>query len=251
MCLIVFDWQPGQQLRLAANRDEFYQRPTAPMHVWPTEPPILAGKDLDQGGSWLGISQTGRIAMLTNVRQPGQGRDARQSRGALVTDFLLSALPADDYLQSLAPNDYGPFNLICGTLDALWYLSNCSSQPAQRIAAGAHVLSNAALDTPWPKAELARQQLADYPAELPLGILNQRQPFADEQLPNTGVPAELEKQLSAQHIHIAGSYGTRCQTAIHWRGQQLQMAERSFNSDAQPDVDCHWRWQLQENTVDG
>lgn len=245
MCLIVFDWQPGQRLLLAANRDEYYARPTAAMHIWPQHPDIVAGQDLQQGGSWLGVTRQGRIAMLTNVRLAGKTPADALSRGALVRDYLLSSRTAADYLRSIELDRYGPFNLICGSLQQLYYLSNAGQSEPQPIYAGIHAVSNAQLNSPWPKAELAKQQLAHFNGEeLPLALLNRRQPFADELLPDTGVDPTLEKQLSAQHIHIPAVYGTRCATALELTPQQIKIAEQSFDSKARPSHRCSWQWTI-------
>ncbi|ASP37750.1 hypothetical protein CHH28_03255 [Bacterioplanes sanyensis] len=245
MCLIVFDWQPSKQLLLAANRDEFYQRPAAAMHIWPEQPSILAGRDLTQGGTWLGINRTGRIAMLTNVRTPDPAPEQPRSRGELVLQFLAGSAEPQDYLAEIDGAHYGHFNFICGDLSQLWYFSNHGGNAATQITAGIHALSNAQLDTPWPKAELAKQQLRDWSStELPLGLLNRRQPFADEILPNTGVAQTLERQLSAQHIHISDHYGTRCQTAVKLLPQDVWIAEQGFDNLAQVTHQCQWHWSL-------
>ena len=233
MCLIVFDWQPGQSqwLRLSANRDEFYQRPAAPMHPWENIPGLYAGKDLEQGGTWLGFRDTGRWAALTNVRAPGAGPQNPRSRGELVTDFVESDLPVEDWLQRINCDDYAPFNLLAGTATELWYLSNHPDRQLRRLQAGRYSLSNAQLDSPWPKAELAKEQLAQADSGFAM-LLNRRDPWPDEVLPATGVPILWERLLSAQFI-IAPGYGTRCSTGILASGNDVQLQEITWNEQGE------------------
>ncbi len=238
MCLIVFDWQPGQTrwLTLAANRDEFWQRPARPLHRWQDEPDIIAGRDLEQGGTWLGISRQGHFAALTNIRAPGAGPQDPRSRGHLVADYLRAGSRPEQWAAALrqSATDYAPFNLLAGDRHNLVYISNYPQLRCATVAPGIHSLSNAWLDTPWPKSRLAEQQLRHWlrePAEQTLpSLLSRRQPFADGQLPSTGVPAEWERMLSAQFI-ISPSYGTRCSTALTGTEGQLAVHEISWQPD--------------------
>lgn len=237
MCLIAFaiDADPGCPLLIAGNRDEFLDRPTAPLHRWalPGGTEVVAGRDLRDGGTWLGVSASGRVAMLTNVRdaQPGPGR---RSRGELPTRWLQGDLDWPAMVDTLDPAAYGGFNLVIGDMRArLWaWLGNRdpehpheAARPqlhTRRLAAGVYGLSNASLDTPWPKTVQLRQavQAALQPAARrddsgawlpPLSrALGNGQPVAEQDLPSTGVPRELERSLSSAFVHMPErQYGTR------------------------------------------
>ncbi|WP_095109146.1 NRDE family protein [Pseudomonas sp. Irchel 3E20] len=234
MCLIVFAWRPGhaQPLVVAANRDEFYARPSLPLAQWPENPQIYAGRDLEAGGTWLGIGADGRFAALTNIRNPHQP-PARKSRGELVARFLDGKIPIDDYLTDVAGRsiEYAGFNLLIGTAQQLWYYNALTTAPVQ-VQAGVYGLSNAGLDTPWPKLLKARAALGevlhDPQPQALLALLgdNQVAPFAD--LPDTGVGLATETLLSSVFI-ASPSYGTRASTAliVHADGTR-HLVERSF-----------------------
>ena len=220
MCLIVFDWKPGQRLVLSANRDEFFHRPSAPLSVWEEYPQLIAGRDLEQGGTWLGVSREYRVAALTNVRAPGIAPANPRSRGHLAMEFLTGDQPAAAQAASLQDKsgEYAPFNLLLGDRDELWFVSNHPHWQCRLLPPGLYGLSNASLNTPWPKTQLAMQQLQNWlqhPDDLRslAGLLNRREPFADHELPATGVPQEWERLLSAQFIQAPG-YGTRCSTGL-------------------------------------
>ena len=288
MCLIAL--AIGQSARfplvLASNRDEFFDRPTSALDWWwptPEGPAVLAGRDLQAGGSWLGLSATGRLALVTNVRDGQAPAPAAPSRGSLVTDWLLSSDSFEAEWARLAGAGHNGFNLIAADLargDWRWGCNRIGrgngSQAAvsQRLAAGLHGLSNAALDTPWPKVErlkaALRSALAGFEAERPLALLSPQafgaapapvpaddcsaldglveqlfaalgdaQPAEDAGLPATGLSLELERQLSAAFIRTPdGRYGTRCSTLVITEataaGQVMHVIERSFGVD-QPD----------------
>ncbi|AZC25432.1 MULTISPECIES: NRDE family protein [Pseudomonas] len=234
MCLIVFAWRPGhtQPLIVAANRDEFYARPSLPLAQWPESPQIHAGRDLEAGGTWLGVGADGRFAALTNIRNPHQP-PARRSRGELVARFLAGTIDLDEYLRDVVGRslEYAGFNLLLGTADQLWHYNAHDPEPRQ-LEAGVYGLSNAGLDTPWPKllkAKAALREVLDDPRpEALLALLGDPQtaPFAD--LPDTGVGLATESLLSS--IFIASpSYGTRASTAliVHADGSR-HLVERSF-----------------------
>lgn len=234
MCLIVFAWRPGHALPLivAANRDEFYARPSLPLAQWAESPQVYAGRDLEAGGTWLGIGADGRFAALTNIRDPHQP-PARKSRGELVSRFLAGSQPIDDYLADVNGRsiEYAGFNLLLGTRDALWHYNANQSAPTQ-LQAGVYGLSNAGLNTPWPKLLKARAALTEVlddprPQAL-LALLNDPQTAAFADLPNTGVGLATESLLSSVFI-ASPSYGTRASTAliVHADGSRL-MVERSF-----------------------
>ncbi|MGK9049390.1 NRDE family protein [Stutzerimonas chloritidismutans] len=234
MCLIVFAWRPGhtQPLVLAANRDEFHARPSLPLGHWEDAPWIVGGRDLQAGGTWMGVTTSGRFAALTNIRAPGQAIGPR-SRGELPEQYLRGNLPPADYLAELAGRraDYAGFNLLVGDRQALWHLNSRSGE-ATALQPGIYGLSNASLDTPWPKLRKARAALATNldPAtpENLLALLADPSPAAEHELPQTGVPLEWERRLSS--IFIASpEYGTRASTALirHADGA-LDILERSF-----------------------
>lgn len=223
MCLINFQFQdnPIYSLIVAANRDEFYERPTAPAHFWEDKPYLLAGRDLSQQGTWLGITKNGRFAALTNYRDPSEQKKNAKSRGEIVTDFLDSDMTADKFLNSLQQKraDYAGFNVIVGTADELFYYSNIENE-VKKISPGTHGLCNHFLDTPWPKVvkgktdlqKLVEQNRVIHPDEL-FDVLQDAEPFPEEQLPDTGVGKQLERVLSSLFIKSEG-YGTRSSTVL-------------------------------------
>jgi uncharacterized protein with NRDE domain len=243
MCLIVvaIDLHPEYPLMIVANRDEFFARPTAPAQYWPDLPTVLAGRDLDQGGTWMGITREGRFAAVTNFRDGGR-RAGRKSRGWLVRDFLAGDEEPAGYLARIdADHDaYDGFNLIVGNGHALAYYSNRNRQ-VTALASGVYGLSNHLLDTPWPKVERAKDALRglrNIPAEDLEDALAQlladdaRAP--DEVLPRTGVSLEWERVLSSAFISTP-EYGTRASTLVlRARTGQTVFRESSFGPDGQP-----------------
>lgn len=222
MCLLLFSYRqhPQYPLVLAANRDEFYPRPTAPAAFWDDAPHVLAGRDLKGGGTWMGVSRSGRIAALTNYREwPGYDPEA-PSRGALVADFLTGDAAPQAYLEALAPtaDAYNGFNLIVGTATDLWYFSN-REEEVRALAPGLYGLSNHLLDTPWPKvvrgkAALAHALQQDRPdPEVLLALLRDTTCAPEGELPETGVGLEKERMLSPMFI-TSPSYGTRLSTVL-------------------------------------
>jgi uncharacterized protein with NRDE domain len=232
MCLIAFaiGAHPRWPLLIAANRDEYFERPTLPLHRWRSlaGQTIVSGRDERAGGTWLGLNPAGRIAMLTNVREHGMAPGAR-SRGDLPLAWLESQQSADDFLDGLDLRAYSGFNLVVGDLagDHWHWLSNRQPgregvQPGrqrERLAPGVYGLSNAFLNTPWPKTVRLRETLAQTLAQAQHGPLlreplwqalaNRDQP-ADELLPRTGVPWTAEKELSTALVRFPdGRYGTR------------------------------------------
>lgn len=235
MCLIVFDWRPrasdGALFTLAANRDEFLRRTAAPLQWWDDAPDVLAGRDLVGGGTWLGMTRGGRFAALTNYRAPHEMRPDAPTRGTLVSRWLTGAPDLPDtplgYLAEVAREGdlYNGFNLIVGDWtrrELAWYCNRADKAPAL-LPEGTHGISNAVLDTPWPKlvhkrAELA-QQVAngpDVPLDALIDIMRDPRVAPDAQLPATGIPLERERALSAAFIDTP-DYGTRGTTALRVR----------------------------------
>ena len=233
MCLIVVGWlsHPDYPLVVAANRDEFYARPTADATRWPDAPHIIGGIDLEAGGTWLGISTTGRFAAVTNVREPAMTKGAR-SRGALTRDFLLSASPARDYASQIDGERYSGFNLLLSDGEDLIYCSNRDGQP-RALPPGIYGLSNHLLDSPWPKLLQARRQFTAALQQLPdesgfFDLLGDQTIVADADLPKTGVPLEWERLLSAVFVK-SERYGTRASTLVWQRADgAVSLHEQSF-----------------------
>lgn len=248
MCLVVFAWAARSDVRLlvAANRDEFLRRPTARAAFWPGASGLLAGRDLEAGGTWLGVTRTGRVAFLTNHRDPRSYRDGAPSRGALVAEFLKGEESPGGFLkrkEEEAPL-YNGFHLVVSDLAELWYLTNTGGPP-RRLEPGLHGLSNGPLDDPWPKTRRSVGRLADVlkgtgppPPSSLLDLLADRSRVPDDALPSTGVPLEWERLLSSVFIE-SESYGTRSSTAVVVSGGALRFVERTFDSGrpVPPDVD--------------
>ena len=240
VCLILFANEANSRYRLvlAANRDEFYSRPTAPAAFWEEAPNVLAGKDLKSGGSWLGVTRSGKVAAVTNFRGPGKAREDAPSRGNLVSGFLTSDVSPDVFVDKLRTRarNYNGFNLLLGSAEGLWWYSNHYDEQPHRIIPGLHGLSNHLLDTPWPKVQRGKRALGhlmvsekEITPERAFPILEDRSPAADEELPDTGVGLELERVLSAPFIR-AQEYGTRSSTVllVEHTGS-VTFVERSFN----------------------
>jgi uncharacterized protein with NRDE domain len=202
---------------VAANRDEFYARRTASADFWPAHPHVLAGRDLEAGGTWLGITREGRFAALTNYRDPASHKPNAPSRGGLVADFLIGTASIDTYLDTLSAADYNGFNLLLGDGQRLVAFSNISGQ-RHELAPGIYGLSNHLLDTPWPKVGAGKAALTAALAALPdetalFRLLRDDTRPPDGALPATGVSLDWERLLSAAFI-CGPDYGTRCSTVV-------------------------------------
>lgn len=237
MCLIVFSYHnhPKYPFVFAANRDEFYDRPTQHAHTWNTSPKIFAGRDKKAGGTWLGISENGRFAALTNYRQMDDIKEDTTSRGIIVKDFLLSDVNPRKYLAELQKmsKKFNGFNLIAGFFDDLYYISN-KKEGVYKINPGVHAVSNALLNTPWPKTEEASKSFKkiiseDEPDEEKLfSVLQTDKRYPMEELPDTGLPKETEKAVSSIFIETE-NYGTRSSTVITVdNNSNVHFAERSY-----------------------
>lgn len=232
MCLIAFNWQPAEgRLLLLANRDEFYARPTEPARWWPDQPYLWAGRDLQAGGTWLGITRAGRFAALTNVRE-GAPRAGKRSRGELVTGFLTGQQGPAEYMQQMLQHghDYAGFNLLAGDVlkGELYYGGNRTGAPAYALDPGIYGLSNGLLNTPWPKTLRLKRGLAALEhndEKAALALLSDATQAADGRLPDTGIPFELERRLSS--IFITGDdYGTRAQTVLQVERSRVTITEQ-------------------------
>ena len=261
MCLAVVAWQshPDYPLVLAANRDEFYARSTRPASWWGHSVALLAGRDEEAGGTWLGITRAGRLAMLTNVRKPSERNPHAPSRGLLTVEALQSAQPAPVWLRAQAQRlaGYNGFNLLIAdppvgarTAPNLTYYTNRRRHGPRVLAPGIYGLSNAFLDTPWPKLTRAVGRFACALAnrvdpEALLAIMADRQKVADGELPATGVPLEWERALAPIQIRANG-YGTRSTTIVTVRRDGVvNYIERSFDLEAaEPSRDRHFEFSL-------
>ena len=222
MCLILFAWKvhPHYQLVLAANRDEFYQRPTRQAQWWPENENLLAGKDIKGGGSWMGINHRGEWAALTNYREVENIQKNAPTRGFLVTDYLTQEVKANTYINYIDQKAslYNGFNLLVGDHKQIWHYSNRAKVPTE-ISQGVFGLSNHLLNTPWPKVEKGISKLQNWLDSRQKSIdplfemLKDDQIAPDEQLPDTGVSLEWERALSAMFIKSKG-YGTRVSTVL-------------------------------------
>ena len=239
MCLIAFSWQPDSEtpLTMVANRDEFYQRPTLPVHFWEDSSHILGGKDLEAGGSWLAFSRKGRFAALTNYRELPIPT-GKKSRGDLVRNFLTDDISPTDYLTSIAQskNNYAGFNLLIGTRRELFYYSNkLPDNQFKMLSSGVYGLCNHLLDTPWPKLMSARNRLTTLlqkkaePEQL-IEMMHDNTQAKEELLPDTGIGLESEKLLSSCFI-ASDNYGTRNTSIIQFdQSGYLCWTEQNYHS---------------------
>ncbi len=251
MCLIVFNFTPGQprHLLLAANRDEFHDRPARPLAWWSWPSGLLAGRDEVAGGTWLAVTRDGRWSAVTNYRDP-RARPGSRSRGELPLAYLQARTLPGDYVSAVYQrhDDYGPFNLLAGDHDQLWYCS--SATPATAVAAGVHALSNGALDEPWPKSRLlskGMRELIGQPGqpdqteqERLFALMDDRRPAPDSELPDTGVGLDRERALSPPFI-VSPSYGTRCTTIVSL-GRESRVSERRFSPNGEVCGDLRYRF---------
>jgi len=221
MCLIALAWQshPDYSLVVAANRDEWRERPTEASAWWKDHPEILAGRDLRAGGTWMGVTKGGRFAAVTNFRDPSDKRTTALSRGNLVADYLLSDANPRDYLASLVPRapQFNGFNLIVGDGKSLAYFGSRELK-VREIERGVHGLSNHLLDEPWPKVTRARNAMEDAlrkpkPAPRLFDLLSDRNVASDGELPDTGVGIAWERRLAPALI-TGEEYGTRSSTVL-------------------------------------
>lgn len=242
MCLLVFSYRqhPVYDFIFAANRDEFYGRPTRPAQFWEEYPSVLAGKDMQAGGTWMGVTKDGQFSALTNYRDPSIQKESPPSRGHLVLDYLIGDDEPDKYLQKVdqKADRYNGFNLLAGTLDKLMYYSN-QQKELQKISPGLYGLSNKFLDTPWPKVQHAKADLQDIiktediSEEALFDLLTYDQQAPDQELPDTGIPIELERAVSPVFIKTE-DYGTRSSTILLVdKSGNIIFEERRFKNGTQ------------------
>jgi uncharacterized protein with NRDE domain len=223
MCLLVFAWKahPRYRLVMAANRDEFHDRPAAPLGAWQDVPGVLAGRDLQSGGTWMGAARPGRFAVVTNFREMERPAAGAPSRGALVRGFLAGTDAPAEYCSGLhqRASDFAGFNLLAGDIDTLHYYSNRNGRSSRPLGAGVFGLSNQWLDTPWPKLLRSRTRLAELVAtdliapDTLFELLADREPADPGEMPDTGLPPDWERALSSPFVRH-DRYGTRCSTVL-------------------------------------
>ena len=249
MCLILLAWHahPEFPLIFAGNRDEAYDRPSAAADFWKSDPDIFGGRDLEKGGTWLGLNRSGRFAAVTNFRDGPARKLAPLSRGYLTAGFLRGPEDPDRYLKHIArkADQYGGFSLLVGDLQRLSYLSNRGGD-VEGLSTGVHGLSNHLLDTPWPKVKLGKQRVAALFAADEMKLVDglfqalaDRSPAPDSELPDSGVGLQRERELSS--AFIAGErYGTRASTVLLVsREHEVVFVERAFGPmglPARPEV---------------
>lgn len=240
MCLIAFSWRadPRYRLVVVANRDEYFRRAAAPAAFWADYPHVLAGRDLEAGGTWLGITRDGRFAALTNYRDPAEKKNGAPSRGALVSGYLAGRAAPGEYLRAVESRaaEYSGFSLLVGDAGSMFFFSNRGGG-AVPVSPGLHALSNHLLDTPWPKIERARTRLArqleePFDAEAAFRLLDDTERAPSGKLPSTGISLEWEERLSAIRILASGGYGTRCSTVLCLdENGEMEFHERSYGED--------------------
>ncbi|MEC9357927.1 MAG: NRDE family protein [Pseudomonadota bacterium] len=245
MCLIALSWQthPRYPLLIAANRDEFHARPADPAASWQDMPQVYGGRDRLQGGGWLAVSQRGRMAAVTNVRRMLPPNPQALSRGRLVADFARGDDSAVEFSEALMPHahEYGGFNLLLWDGARLRFATNQGKAGETReVEPGIHVLSNADLDTPWPKSERLRTAMQGAGAhdapdiDALFAALADTRVAPDDALPHTGLDPAQERWLSAPFIHGA-EYGTRASTVVVVGEAEVRFIERRFGPNGQPE----------------
>jgi len=243
MCLLVaaFDRHPEYRLVLVGHRDEFHARPTAPLGWWDRPAGLLAGQDLQAGGTWLGVDRNGRVGVVTNFRSPGAMKPGAPSRGELIPAFLAGRRPAAEFAAGTAVQSgrYSGFNLLLLDDVGLFYVTNHPSPESRRLRAGLYGLSNDRLDVPWPKVVRARERVAGlldsgrFTVDALFRALKDRLPAPDEALPDTGIGIERERLVSAPFI-VDPHYGTRCATVVLARRDgTIRVDERRYDAQGE------------------
>ncbi len=240
MCLLVLAWRvdPRYPLIVAANRDEYHERPAAPLARWDEPEGIVAGRDLRAGGTWLGIDARHRFGVVTNFRDLQPAKPGAPSRGELIPGYLRQAAAPEGFFSRLACTaaSYAGFNLLLADANSLWYGSNRDEPFARELPPGIHGLSNQLLDTPWPKLVRVRRNFeacvkSGLSVQALFAVLHDRERITDDsELPQTGLPLELERMLSSPFV-LDAQYGTRCSTVL-LRGADgtVELVERRFDA---------------------
>ncbi|MCP5180915.1 MAG: NRDE family protein [Pseudomonadales bacterium] len=230
MCLVLFAYRthPGLPLVVAANRDEFYRRPALAVHRWENDSRVLGGRDLEAGGSWMGVSTGGRFAAVTNFSDPTD--NAPLSRGALVADFLQGTMTVDAYMDGIDGPRYRGFNLLLWDGEQLAYTSNRAE--ARVLAPGIYGLSNTMLGGEWPKVIRGRNALEGALREAPststlIDLLADDSVPPDDQLPDRGRPLDMERRVAPMFIR-GDEYGTRASTAVLISDDHVTIAEQLY-----------------------
>ncbi len=236
MCLVAFQIRKEAEdygILVCANRDEFFNRPTRELHSW--EDGVLAGRDLEAGGTWMGIGPGGRVAFLTNFRDLNNIRKDVRSRGGLVADFLTSKDPSEKYLETISKSskEYNGFNLVVGSNNGFYYFSN-EEEEIRQLEVGIYGLSNGILDEPWPKVSRVKREFG----ELVMGnsseqdffkVMKNTDTYPDDQLPSTGADLDLERGLSAMFIRLKG-YGSRVSSLLDFKTENdFRFWERTYD----------------------
>ena len=251
MCLVVFAWKahPDYQLVLAANRDEFHRRPSQELHHWPDRPGVLAGRDLRAGGSWLAMHENGRFATVTNYREMARTEASLESRGALVTDFVSGAASAGAFATSINGDRFAGFSLLAADGDDLYYVSNRGDAP-QRLDPGVYGLSNASLDTPWPKVLRSQDALRRLLESGPINETSLFRLMADRtcvpvsEVDSEHLPFIVARAISAPFI-VTPDYGTRCSTVLLWSNQgSVKLSERRFDANGNSEGESRFSFSL-------
>ena len=252
MCLVVFAWQvhPQYRLILAGNRDESHRRPTQDARWWPDNESILAGRDLQAGGTWLAVAKSGRFATVTNFREGQTNRPGRKSRGALVTSFVAASSSTQEYEASVANDDYAGFGLLLCDGVSMSYLSNRDDLEV-KLDPGIYGLSNASLDTPWSKVIRAKANLealiegGDVNKTELLRLLADRTPAAVNDVEADDLPFEIARALTASFI-VAADYGTRSSSTVLWGNDDvIEFSERRFDPSGKSTGESRFRFQVE------
>jgi uncharacterized protein with NRDE domain len=253
MCLLVLAWRahPRYRLVVAANRDEFHDRAAAPLAPWPPPARILAGRDLRAAGTWLALDPARRFGVVTNYREAQRPRPGAPSRGDLIPQFLAGSASAAEFFEQLQRRAaaYSGFNLLLADRDALWYGSNRTAPFARQLPPGVHGLSNELLDTPWPKLVRVRHAFEAWlwgptgqsTAALFAMLADRTQSAPDSALPESGLPLELERVLSAPFV-LHPAYGTRCSTVLLLDDTGAgSFIERRFDANGAPSGETEYQ----------
>lgn len=255
MCLIVFAYNvhPSYRLVLAANRDEFYERPSSAADFWTDHPRVLAGRDLKHGGTWLGITKSGKFAAVTNYRDPSSIKSVAPSRGKLVGSYLLGNQDGDHYLKKISSQagKFNGFNLMLGDDHDLFVFSNRGEK--QKLKPGIYGLSNHLLNSSWPKVTRSRKMMkaaldkkGDALEEALFSLLADRRVPPDDKLPSTGVGLEWERVLSSVFIQ-SPVYGTRSSTILLiGKNRRVRFVEKVFDGQKEPWMTSRFTFQLEK-----